>query len=77
MQHSSAGLWTLFYSVFSLCQLFPPTEFITAGLTAEKLFATFLGSEHMDFVGYHIKRTTCNIVAHLCLPLGEYSFLAS
>ncbi|XP_043188090.1 E3 ubiquitin-protein ligase TM129-like [Amphibalanus amphitrite] len=68
--HTSAGLWTLFYFVFALCQLFPPTEFITAGLTAEKLFASLFGSEHLNFVNYHMKRTTCNIVAHLCLPLG-------
>ncbi|XP_037077461.1 E3 ubiquitin-protein ligase TM129-like [Pollicipes pollicipes] len=70
--HSSAGLWTLFYFVFSLCEIFPPTEFISAGLTAEKLFASYFGSEHINFISYHMKRTTCNIVSHLCLPLGYF-----
>jgi len=59
------------YILFCLCILFPPTEFIAAGLTVTTIFNRYLGDESVDFVGYHIRRSIVNILSHCCLPLGQ------
>lgn len=63
-------LITLFYTLFSICVVYPPTEFVAAGFTIVQLFETFLGSESMNFVMYHMKRTTITALIHTALPLG-------
>ncbi|XP_075972534.1 E3 ubiquitin-protein ligase TM129 [Anticarsia gemmatalis] len=63
-------LVTLFYILFSMCIIHPPTEFVAAGFTIAQLFEGFLGSENMNFVGYHMKRTTITALTHSALPLG-------
>ncbi|XP_041370847.1 LOW QUALITY PROTEIN: E3 ubiquitin-protein ligase TM129-like [Gigantopelta aegis] len=66
------ALFTLFYIFFSACLVAPPTEFISAGLTVQNIFSSFLGSEQMHFVYYHIRRTTATMIVHSLLPLGYY-----
>ncbi|CAB3222702.1 unnamed protein product [Arctia plantaginis] len=63
-------LVTLFYILFSICVVYPPTEFVAAGFTIAQLFEKFLGSENMNFVTYHMKRTTITALIHSSLPLG-------
>ncbi|XP_059061204.1 E3 ubiquitin-protein ligase TM129 [Achroia grisella] len=63
-------LLTLFYLLFSICVVYPPTEFVSAGFTIPQLFENYLGSENMNFVGYHMKRITITAFIHTMLPMG-------
>lgn len=65
-------LFTLAYILVSLCIVCPPTEFISAGLTVQNVLAPLLGSEQMDFVHFHIRRTTSTMLIHALLPIGYY-----
>lgn len=70
MSQYSYSLFTLFYFLVSLCFVFRTNEFISAGLTIEYLFDKFLGSEHENFILYHIKRTSLTLITHSLLPVG-------
>ncbi|XP_045492545.1 E3 ubiquitin-protein ligase TM129 isoform X1 [Colias croceus] len=63
-------LITLFYILFSICVVYPPTEFVSAGFTIPQVFDSFLGSENMNFIKYHMKRITITVLIHASLPLG-------
>ena len=65
-------IFTLAYVVVTICFVHPPTEFVSAGLTVQNLLSSFLGSEDINFVYHHIKRTTATVVIHSLLPLGDY-----
>ncbi|XP_030001264.1 E3 ubiquitin-protein ligase TM129 isoform X1 [Sphaeramia orbicularis] len=64
--------FTLAYLVFALCFVFTPNEFRSAGLTVQNLFSSWLGSEDMGFIQYHVRRTTITVLVHSALPLGYY-----
>lgn len=64
--------FSLAYIVFSLCFVFTPTEFRSAGLTVQNLFSSWLGSEDVDFTSYHVRRTSVTLLVHSALPLGYY-----
>uniref|UniRef100_A0A3P9CLV0 Transmembrane protein 129, E3 ubiquitin protein ligase n=1 Tax=Maylandia zebra TaxID=106582 RepID=A0A3P9CLV0_9CICH len=64
--------FTLAYVVLSFCFVFTPNEFRSAGLTIQNLFSSWLGSEDVGFIQYHIRRTSITIVVHSALPLGYY-----
>ncbi|KAL3973658.1 CMP-N-acetylneuraminate monooxygenase [Sarotherodon galilaeus] len=64
--------FTLAYIVLSFCFVFTPTEFRSAGLTVQNLFSSWLGSEDVGFIQYHIRRTSITILVHSALPLGYY-----
>ncbi|XP_061643606.1 E3 ubiquitin-protein ligase TM129 isoform X1 [Phyllopteryx taeniolatus] len=64
--------FTLAYTVFSLCFVFTPNEFRSAGLTIQNLFSSWLGSEDMDFIQYHVKRSSTTLLVHSALPLGYF-----
>ena len=66
----SIVLFTFAYAVFVVCVIVPPTEFISAGLTVQNLFASWLGSEELDFIHYHIRRSTATLLFHSIIPLG-------
>lgn len=68
---SNKFMFTIFYILVSLCFIAPPREFVSAGLTVQNLLSSYLGSEDMDFTGYHLKRTTATVVFHSLLPLGK------
>lgn len=63
-------LITLVYLLFSICVVYPPTEFVTAGFTIPQLSERYLGSENVNFIGYHMKRITLTAFIHSALPLG-------
>lgn len=67
---------TLAYLLVSLCFVAPPREFVSAGLTVQNILSSYLGSEDMDFVGYHLKRTTATPLLHSLLPIGKYQLNA-
>ncbi|XP_031734280.1 E3 ubiquitin-protein ligase TM129 isoform X1 [Anarrhichthys ocellatus] len=64
--------FTLAYVVFSLCFVFTPNEFRSAGLTIQNVFSSWLGSEDVGFIQYHVRRTSITVLVHSALPLGYY-----
>ncbi|XP_011662403.1 E3 ubiquitin-protein ligase TM129-like [Strongylocentrotus purpuratus] len=71
-QASADFVFTLVYMLLSACLVVPPSEFRSAGLTIQNLLSSWLGSEELHFVQYHIKRTTATIIFHTLIPLGYY-----
>ena len=69
-------VFTIAYALVSLCFVAPPREFVSAGLTVQNILSGYLGSEDMDFVGYHLKRTTSTVLLHSLLPLGKHEHYA-
>ena len=69
-------VFTIAYALVSLCFVAPPREFVSAGLTVQNILSGYLGSEDMDFVGYHLKRTTSTVLLHSLLPLGKHEHQA-
>ncbi|XP_047442007.1 E3 ubiquitin-protein ligase TM129 [Mugil cephalus] len=71
--------FTLTYVVFALCFVFTPNEFRSAGLTIQNLFSSWLGSEDVGFIQYHVRRTSITALVHSALPLGYFIglFIAS
>ncbi|RDD37261.1 Transmembrane protein 129 [Trichoplax sp. H2] len=67
--------FTLVYFLILFCLIAPPTEFRRSGLTIEYILSSYLGSENIDFIGYHVRRTTANLLFHSCLPLSYYIIL--
>lgn len=61
---------TIFYFLFSFILIYPPTEIVTLGFTIQAIFSSYLGSEQMFFIEYHIKRILLQIVIHSFMPLG-------
>lgn len=73
-------LFIVVYLFACICILFPPNEFIRAGITTTNLFSFFIGSEldlthehsgNGGFIFYHIRRTSFNLLLHSFLPAGE------
>ncbi|KAM9849794.1 E3 ubiquitin-protein ligase TM129 [Aulostomus maculatus] len=64
--------FTLAYTVFALCFVFTPNEFRSAGLTVQNLFSSWLGSEDVGFIQYHVRRSSITLLVHSALPLGYY-----
>ncbi|KAG7190384.1 hypothetical protein KM043_006492 [Ampulex compressa] len=58
------------------CVIYPPTEFVSAGLTIKDIFAGWLGSENEHFIQYHIKRSIVTLFVHSILPFGYIVGLA-
>jgi len=68
---SALLFYTLFYFLMSGCIIYPPTEFVSAGLTIKDVFANWLGSENEFFIQYHIRRSVATLLLHSALPLGN------
>lgn len=62
--------FALFYLLFAFLLIYPPVEFVTAGLTIPGIFAKFLGSEGESFIEYHRVRVIVTLLVHSFLPLG-------
>ncbi|XP_030749870.1 E3 ubiquitin-protein ligase TM129 [Sitophilus oryzae] len=62
-------VFTLFYLLISFGLIYPPTEFISAGFTIQNWFSGILGSESLNFIRYHIKKSMLNLIVYSCLPL--------
>ncbi|BFZ01866.1 hypothetical protein BsWGS_04905 [Bradybaena similaris] len=65
-------LYTIVFLFFSGCFIAPPTEFVSAGITVQNLFARWLGSQDFNFINYHRSRTTLTLLVHSFIPLGYY-----
>lgn len=63
-------VFTLLYILLSICIIYPPIEFISAGLTIPAVFGSLLGAEEERFVSYHIKRSVLTLLIFSLLPLG-------
>lgn len=63
---------TLCYCLFTASDIYPPTELVTAGFTIPQLFEGLLGSENVNFVSYHMRRTSITMVVHSFLPIGYW-----
>ncbi|CAH1784509.1 unnamed protein product [Owenia fusiformis] len=73
---SIEAIYTVLYFLLGGCIIFPPTEFVSAGLTIQHLLSGLLGSEEMNFIYYHIKRITATMIFHSFLPLFYFLGLA-
>lgn len=63
------------YFLFAFFTIYPPNEIISSGFTIQSLFSSYLGSEHLHFIHYHIVRTCITLAVHSLLPLGYYIFI--
>ena len=68
---STEVVFSFTYLLVSLCFIAPPREFVSAGFTVQNMFSRYLGSEDLDFVGYHMRRTAATVFIHCSLPIGE------
>ncbi|ELT88394.1 hypothetical protein CAPTEDRAFT_153682 [Capitella teleta] len=66
--------YTVAYVVIAVCLVLPPTEFISAGLTVQNVLSGFLGSEQMNFIHFHVRRTCATAFFHSVIPLAYYLF---
>ena len=67
----------VYHFVFILlvyCLIYPPSEFVSIGLTINHVWASVFGSEDFEFVQYHIRRTSITLVIHAVLPITYISF---
>ncbi|KAL1397924.1 hypothetical protein pipiens_009359 [Culex pipiens pipiens] len=69
MSQESAIVFTIFYALLCFCIVYPSTEFVSAGLTVDHVFSSTLGSESLQFVQHHIRRTSLNLMVHSLLPV--------
>lgn len=67
--------FSLAYFVFSVCFVFSPGEFLSAGITVQNLFSSWLGSEDLNFIQYQVRRTSTTLLVHSALPIGYYLWM--
>lgn len=67
--------YNIIYFLFAFFLIYPPQEVQSIGLTLPVLFSSWLGSEQLCFVHYHIVRISLTLVVHSLLPLGYYLFV--
>lgn len=65
----SEFVFSLVYFLLSIGIIYPPTEFVSIGLTINNVFGSFLGSIDVGFVQYHLRRTCLTLFIHSILPL--------
>lgn len=58
------------------CIIYPPTEFVSAGLTIKDIFSNLLGSENEFFVQYHIRKSVITLLIYSMLPFGKYIYFS-
>ena len=72
-------LYWIAYVFLAIFLVFPPSEFISAGLTLHNFLSPIIGSESDlpqvyggkgGFVWYHIRRSSATLIVHFFLPLG-------
>lgn len=70
MDSSSDFVFPMFYLMLSIGLIYPPTEFVSAGITIPSIFHNVLGKEHESFIKYHMKKTCLSLFIYSLLPLG-------
>lgn len=68
---SDLFFYSLCYFLISACIVYPPIEFVAAGLTIKDIFRDLLGCENEFFVQYHIRRSIITLIVHFMLPIGN------
>ena len=63
--------YSLTYFLLSSCIVYPPNEFVSAGLTIKNIFSELLGNENEFFIQYHIRRSMATLLVHSMLPFGQ------
>lgn len=69
---STFFFYSLSYILISGCIIYPPPEFVSAGLTIKDIFSSQLDNENEFFIQYHIKRSVITLFIHSMLPFGKY-----
>merc|ERR1712055_953844 len=64
-------LYFILYCLFCICLVFPPTEFVSAGLSIDNILSSYIGSEHLQFIQFHIRKSAANLIFHSLLPIGK------
>jgi hypothetical protein len=72
---TSSLLFTVFYILVSLCFVYPPNEFVSAGFTVECILYAWLGSENDCFIHYHMRRIVATVLCHSLLPFGKFIYV--
>lgn len=62
-------IFHLIFALLSFCIIYPPVEFVALGLTVNDVFSSYLGSQTIEFIQYHIRRTCLTLFVHTILPL--------
>lgn len=65
----SEFVFSLVYCLFSIGIIYPPTEFVSIGLTINNVFGSILGSIDIEFIQFHFRRTCLTLFIHSILPL--------
>lgn len=60
----------MLFGLVSFCLIYPPTEFVSLGWTINNIFGTYFGSEDVQFVQHHLRRTCFTLLAHTFLPFA-------
>jgi hypothetical protein len=68
-------LYNLLYFLFAFFLIFPPNEVIQLGFSIPTLFESFLGTERIYFIHYHMTRISLTIFIHSLIPIGYYFFI--
>lgn len=67
-----AILFSLFYWLCAFLFVVGPAEFKSAGITIENFFSGYIGSEDIDLINFHVKRTAVTVVYHSLLPFAYF-----
>ncbi len=67
--------YNLLYLLFAFFLIFPPNEVIQLGFSIPSLFESFLGSERLYVIHYHMTRISLTIFIHSLIPIGYYLFI--
>lgn len=67
-EFESEFVYHCLFFILSFGIVYPPTEFVSLGLTINHIFSSLLGSEEIEFVQYHLRRTCLTVLVHAFLP---------
>lgn len=64
----------MLFVLFTFCLIYPPAEFVSIGLTINNIFGSYFGIEDVEFVQYHLRRTSFTLLAHTFMPFAYVIF---
>lgn len=69
---TDAVWFSIFYAVFCMCIVAPPSEVVQAGLSLAQIFERFMDKESQFFVEHNMQKVALTMLVHCALPLGEF-----
>ncbi|CAG0916862.1 unnamed protein product [Notodromas monacha] len=66
-------VYSVLYALVCVCLLYPPTEFVSSGLTVEGVFSRWLGDPTTDFIGYQVRRAALKRIFVAFMPFGYFA----